>query len=278
MKMFSSFTANRKAPIPVMFIVGKGSKHDNVELRCALRSLAKFGRGISRVIVAGNPPDWLAPDVERIEIEPVPLAGRNRQITWNVIDGVRRAKIRGDFILAMDDVILLRETDFPTLPNWCSAYSLPFVPPTNGSWGQAMTDTGRWLQAHGYTALNFMIHAHVRMNAETILKHFDELKSTAFTDETVRGLEVLSLVGNMSISDGIRDHGSGIRDLVVPCLHADVKLANFDLTGVRDFFSYSDRIFEDPKFINYLAYACGGKCAYEADDPQSIDRLVNIST
>ena len=36
----------------VLYIVGTGSKHDNLELRWSLRSLAKFGRGVGRVIVA----------------------------------------------------------------------------------------------------------------------------------------------------------------------------------------------------------------------------------
>lgn len=285
---------SNSAPLPMMFIVGTGSKHDNLELRYALRSVAKFGRGISRMIVAETlaPSDaaprpdgdglragaasalpWLSPTVEHILIEPfTDLRGRNRNITLTVIEGVKRAGLTGDFILGIDDVFLTRPTDFATLPIYAGAQHLPTQNPTGGSWGEAMVDCGKWLRAHGYPDVNFMTHAHIRMNADVILRHYDELRRTATTTETVRGLDILSLVGNMALADATAiSSASQLADATPPAdspasasqlaakkavaIRADFKLTRFDLTGVTDCFSIADKIFEDPDFVTYLSNA-----------------------
>lgn len=250
--------------IPMMFIVGTGSKHDNFELRHALRSVATYGRGISRMIVVETLAEpggkssigWLGPNVEHVMRDPfVALAGRNRNITLSVVEGVERTGLAGDFILGIDDVFLTRKTDFPTLPTLAAAQHLPTKNPTGGSWGEAMVDTGSWLRRHGYPDVNFMTHAHIRMNADVIRRHRDELVATATTNETVRGLEVLSLVGNMSLRDCVLTPG-GPGNMATPnhvAIRSDFKIEKFDLTGVTDCFSISDRIFEDPKFEKYMS-------------------------
>ena len=246
---------SKSTPLPMMFIVGTGSKHANLELRYALRSVSKFGRGISRMIVAetlaepGAPSaiDWLSPDVEHILVDPfTDLRGRNRNITLTVLEGVRRANLTGDFILGIDDVFLTRPTDFSTLPTYAAAQHLPTVNPTGGSWGAAMVECGQWLRSHGYPDVNFMTHAHIRMSADTIRRHYDEILRTATTSETVRGFDILSLVGNMSLHDGLFSSPSSL------AIRADFKLTELDLTGVTDCFSIADKIFDDSRFVTYM--------------------------
>ena len=64
----------------IVYILGTGSKHDNIELRMSLRSICKYGQNIGRVIVAGDPVDWLSDDVVKIKI-PVKYIGLGEQMT-----------------------------------------------------------------------------------------------------------------------------------------------------------------------------------------------------
>lgn len=247
----------------LMYIVGTGSKHDNLELRWSLRSVAKFAEGVTRVIVVGNTPEWLSDDVERIEfVQQCALGGRNRAITMNVLEGVRRANLHGEFVLGIDDVFLLEPVHFGSLPTYAAGYHLPRVNPTGGTWGAAMVECGEWLRRHGYRDVNFMTHMHIRMNADVIMRHFDEIERTALTNETVRGLDILSLVGNMTFAD----LASGYVDEFRPRFRHDFKLENLDLTGVGDSFSISDKAFDDPKFVEFMNAHFGQPCRYERSD------------
>ena len=54
----------------VVYVVGKPDKcKDNYMLRASLRSIAKYGKNIGRVIVAGYPPDWLSDAVVKVHVE-----------------------------------------------------------------------------------------------------------------------------------------------------------------------------------------------------------------
>lgn len=245
----------------VLYIVGTGSKHDNLELRWSLRSLAKFGRGVGRVIVAGVPPAWLSGDVERVDVfSSTGLRGRNRAITMNVLEGVRKSGLRGEFVLGIDDVFLLEPVDLDAMPTYAAGYHLPSVNPTGGTWGAAMVECGEWLRRHGYRDVNFMTHMHVRMDADVIMRHFGEIARTALTNETVRGLDVLSLVGNMTYADLAAGY---VRDFR-PRFRTDFKLTELDLTGVGESFSISDKAFDDPKFVDFMNERFGEPCRWEA--------------
>lgn len=242
----------------VMYIVGDGSKHDNFELRHSLRSLERYGRNVGRVIVSGVPPAFLSDRVERVDVAPYDgLPGRNRKIILNVVKGVKRSGLRGDFVLGIDDVFLVAPLDLDDMPTYISAQHLPTtVSPGGGGWISAMADTGRWLRENHYRDVNFMNHAHIRMNADTILRHEDELLYIATSGDTVRGLEILSLVGNMALRDGVK---------INLAMRPDVKLDRFDLTGITDCFSISDRIFDDEAFADYMGREYPEKSIWEAE-------------
>ena len=54
----------------ILYIVkGGATGGTDDELRCSLRSLARYGRGVGRVFVAGGPPAWLSDAVVRVPFE-----------------------------------------------------------------------------------------------------------------------------------------------------------------------------------------------------------------
>ena len=43
----------------ILYILGRGSKHDDKELRLSLRCLENNADGFDRVFIVGNCPDWV---------------------------------------------------------------------------------------------------------------------------------------------------------------------------------------------------------------------------
>lgn len=245
--------------IDVMYIVGNGSRHGDLELRWSLRALSRFASGVGRVLVAGRPPEWLAPSVERIPIDPPQLPGRNRAITANVLEGVLRSGLTGDFILGIDDVFLLETQTLDAYSRFVDAWGLPSSIPQgvgNPGWWKGLISTREFLLRHGLTTVNFMTHAHARMNADDIRENAALIRDS-ITD-TDRGCEILTLVGNLSIR----------RDPKLPLtLRRDVKCAEtFDpLAASEGMISISDKTFADPLLYSWADGELP-RCPWEADD------------
>lgn len=68
----------------VVYILGDGAnKSDNLPLRWALRSLAKFAANVGKVTVAGVIPDWLSDEVVK-----VPCDTTSGSKEWNILNGI----------------------------------------------------------------------------------------------------------------------------------------------------------------------------------------------
>ena len=244
----------------LLYIVGDGSKNDNAELRWSLRSVAKFGRGIDRVIVAGIPPAWLSDEVETIEIAPVDIPGRNHTISNNVLEGVLKANLEGDFILGIDDVFFIDPVDFDVYPRFVDSYDLP-GPVTDGSkangWISAMAETRQFCRDHKLPSVNFMTHAFCRLDADVVRKNADLIRQSIF--ETTRGLEIVSLVGNLTLKE---------RPYLQLVRRKDVKFGADDFTGHFDSryygqFSISDKTFGNGDFHAFMTANFSEACRYE---------------
>ena len=236
-----------------LFIVGYGSKHDNLELRYSLRSIEKYGTGIEEVYCAGQPPSWFQPSRNALTLDFILNPGRNRNIQHNVVQGVKHFNITEDFILGIDDVFLLRKTDFALYPRYIEAYELPRQGSGNNGWKCAMVDTGRWLRAKGYPSLNFMTHAHCRLNGSVILRHFGEIEHSIHHSD--RGLEIVSQVGNITLAENPK---------LPLVLRRDNKLGEvFDISGIDDCFSISDKTFSDPRLMKFLESEYPNKSRWE---------------
>ena len=82
----------------IVYILGTGSKHDNIELRMSLRSICKYGRNVGRVIVAGDPVDWLSDDVVKVKI-PVKYKRKHHEMMNRVQFCVENGIVDGEFLV-----------------------------------------------------------------------------------------------------------------------------------------------------------------------------------
>ena len=246
----------------ILYIVGEGSKHDNAELRWSLRSLAKHGRNVARVLVAGCPPAWLSGDVESLTVPDVDLPGKkNRSIVNCVLEAVRSFGLRGDFVFGCDDVFLAETVDFDRYPLYVDDDGLPEAPPSNRkctSFDELLIATRRFLLDHGAPVFRFQTHAFCRMSADVIREN-DELLRSTVTD-SVRGLEILSLVGNLTLK---------VRPDTPLTWRRDVKFGEtFKLPEdpcCRGQFSVSDKTFSSSFFRYFMETSYGEPCRYEKE-------------
>lgn len=243
----------------ILYVIGKGSKRDNAELRWSLRSLARFGKGVGRVIAVGYPPAWLADTVERLSVPDVELPGhKNRSIVNCVLEAVTSVGLEGDFVFACDDVFLFEPVDFGRYPLYVDDDALPEA--TDGarrsSFMEMLAATRSWLIARRAPVFRFQTHAFCRMNADVIRANAKDLRTTV--TDSVRGLEILSLVGNLTLK---------ARPDTPLAWRRDVKFGDTFKPPTdpahRGQFSISDKTFADPRLLDFMAETFPAPCIYE---------------
>lgn len=245
--------------VPVLYVVGAPSAHDDMELRWSLRSLERYGRGSGRVVVVSPlRRDWLSDEVEQFVVEDMPNAGyKHHNILNAIMKAVDVADLRGEFSVSSDDHFWVKPVDFASVPLAARRWA---IPSRYGSsphlqtmlWRQSMADTRDFLYQHGLPTIDFQMHRNARWNAETVRERrglFEEAMTWRFC------VEPHVLAQNLWI-DAHPEERMEFR--------MDCKISAF--SGVEewcDCLSCSDEAFGDEAFLGFMAREFGGKCRYE---------------
>ena len=152
----------------ILYIVkGGATGGTDDELRCSLRSLARYGRGVGRVFVAGGPPAWLSDAVVRVPFEQgAPVTAFNdkgRNILRTTLHALEVADIGEDFLVSMDDHYLGAPVDFDAWPYYARADREPdgMLPREDGwpgSYREYLYQTRLALEAWGLPCWNMALH------------------------------------------------------------------------------------------------------------------------
>lgn len=239
----------------VLYILGDGSKHDNIELRWSLRSLAKFATDVDRVIVAGNPPDWLSPEVERFDYHQH-LDRTNRNIPDTVVAAITALDLHGEIVMAYDDAILSDRVTFAALGLMVRGWTLPEMVPGDcrNNYFKALVETRKFLMEHSLPALDFEQHAFKIIDADLIRVNMKIVREAI--DKSYFGVTADCLFTNLMLTKP--NHRPVVR-------REDSKLCNMTLHDIsRDWcFSFSDKAFDDPTFLQLMNDFYGEPCKYE---------------
>lgn len=179
----------------VLYILGRGSKHEDMELRLSLRCLAENARNIDRVFIVGNCPSWVR-NVHHIPAEDTWTAENN---AFQKILKACESDISNDFLLMNDDFFMMKPFDAETYPDYCRGFLKDRIKPD--LYGQCIENTYNYLKEHGKPRpLDFDVHCPMRINKGA----FRLLKDTA---EKVKknntGLLCRSLYGNIFNKTGV---------------------------------------------------------------------------
>lgn len=99
----------------VLYVLGKGSKYNNAELRFSLRSLQKFLTGVDRVVIVGERPSFVK------NVEHLPYKEQYSIPDINIYLKIKHACENGisdKFLFVNDDHFLLDYFDTEKFPNF----------------------------------------------------------------------------------------------------------------------------------------------------------------
>ena len=245
----------------IVYILGTGSKHDNIELRMSLRSICKYGQNVGRVIVAGDPVDWLSDDVVKVKI-PVKYKRKHHEMMNRVQFCVENGIVDGEFLVSSDDHFYVKPTDFDNYPFYaknlklrnravkgekCFGYHLSLV------------QTRVLLEKYRMPIINFEQHCNTHLHAK-VMRDFKWLLDETYTLD--RGSPPTTIVMNAWLTT---DYAP--RDI---CKRSDVKLSKADSIkeirdgiGDRECFSIGDSIFSGQAIMDFFKLEYPNKCRFE---------------
>ena len=205
--------------IDILYIVGKNSQWGNNELRYSLRSIAKHGYNVGKVVVAGYVPRF----VNRDTVVCVDIKDKTPVKHWNILNAIieacNRVELTDDFLLSSDDHFYFRDTDFGQYPIFRRGVLPPLmnIEDDTSKYHRTLVNTRQLLRKHGYSAWRFCWHGNTHLNRTLILSHkFYEIAQEANT--MPEGCEPTCLVLNMLY----KQHKFKITDREDKKLHSDV--------------------------------------------------------
>ena len=162
----------------ILYVVGEGcSDCSDLELRCSLRSIALYGRGIDRVFVVGYCPSWLSEEVIKIPHEkrfsnPVNNTEKALNIADSILYALDNSDIGDEFLVSMDDHFYTRSVNFNNYPYYVrrvlgSEY-LPELEKGNTDYRRFLAETREYLESKGLPTLNFTLHRNMHLGRKWI--------------------------------------------------------------------------------------------------------------
>lgn len=147
----------------VLYILGRGSKHDDMELRLSLRCLEKNAIGVDRVFIVGNCPEWVQ-NVVHIPAEDTYTAENN---AFQKVLKACQNGISDEFLLMNDDFFLLESFDIRKYPYFARGF-LDTEKPDN-SYKRSLNRTSVYLRKFNTGNVNFEVHCPIRFNKHKVM-------------------------------------------------------------------------------------------------------------
>ena len=237
----------------LLYVVGPDTGHGNRDLRRSLRSVARHARGLSRVLVAGYPPDWLSEEVARLPIPNVWPRGKLRNQGVALLAAIDVGELRGEFAWTDDDVILSAPLDLNALPFYARGKAIPRPErmESTGAYAEFLTNTRNTLVGEGYPAVDAVGHALRRLRA----------------DEAPEVRRLFDLAGPPGIEmQAAFQNVRARRERVDFTFRKDWKIRAFDADAVRSgMFSLSDDALRDRRVLDWLDAELGTPCRFERE-------------
>lgn len=186
--------------VNIVYIVGRGSVWQNNELRFSLRSIARFGKNIGRVIIVGEMPPFVNPKT----VTHVPFGDETDCKHYNIMMKINAAidklKLTEPFLISSDDHFLTTDADFAKYPI-ISKGVLDAEDNSKGEYFRSLNQTRKWLKDHGMTIYKTNPHYNTWIDPKTFKELLPALKE-AYRSTCPDGLEINCVMGNALIAKG----------------------------------------------------------------------------
>lgn len=190
--------------IDVLYILGRGSKHEDMELRLSLRCLYENAKNIDRLFIVGNCPEWVN-GVHHIPMEDTYVAETNAFLK---ILRACESDISNEFLLMNDDFFMLKPFDAEKYPFYCRGFLKDRI--ADDPYGQSIKKTCEFLESHNKpNPLDFEVHCPIRIN-KGIMSLFKDTAESIKREPT--GYLCRSLYCNIFNKNGVGCKDTKIRE------------------------------------------------------------------
>ena len=219
----------------LLYVLGTGSKHNNIELRYSLRSIQKYCTNYDRIFVIGADPGFTNENVIYIPSEDLGCGYKHHNILANIQKVAFTTDISDYFILQSDDHFYVKPYDFANIPIY---YKGELKTEYEGSnmYNASLLMTRIILEEHNYPTYNCSAHCGTLLNKQII----KDLNYTLIKEahETYECVEPTCLINNVMIKDFNMQ----------PVYRKDIKIKEFKGKGeiediIKDNFCFS--IYDD---------------------------------
>lgn len=247
----------------ILYIVGTGSKHDNIELRMSLRSICKYGKNVGRVIVAGYPPSFLSDEVIKIPV-PNKFQRKHLNLVYCIQQVVNKGVVTGDFLYSSDDHFYVKNVDFDNYPIFFKRTELRnHATPGEKHYGYhlSLKQTRETLEKFHLPIVNFEQHCNTHMNAE-VIKESGELIEASYKME--RGCAPTSLFMNAWMTRPGGPKTFSKRSDIKMRAEKTVREIR-ERIGAAECFSIGDAAFSTPALMEFFKEEFPAPCKYEKE-------------
>lgn len=243
----------------IVYVIGTGSKNDNLELRMSLRSITKYGHNINRVIVVGDPPKWLSDDVIKVQV-PDKYVYKHSNILMCIEKVVDLGLVEGDFLYSSDDHFYCRDVDFENYPYYLKGILRKTVNNLDPfyNYHKSLCDTRMLCQKHGLPVRNYSQHCNTHMHSE-VIKRIKPILRESYGFPF--GVEPTSIVMNAWMT--FPNAPSVVKRDDVKILQAKSIADIWEQIGDRDCFSIGDSAFSGKAMMSFFKEEYESRSLYE---------------
>lgn len=213
----------------VLYLLGSGSTWDNNELRYSLRSLEKFGKGVSRVFVVGDDPGFLSSEVYYIPCDDPGHRAYNH--AYKVLKTIHTTDISENFLLNYDDNFFIKPTDITKIPFY---YKYPVLKTrfnTMTDYKKSIVNTRRFLESMHAPVKDFSVHCPIIYNRTSFTK-FSKIWNICKDPE--KAFLIRSVYCNLLRIEGVYSPDFKIKNGIKNRKDVETQVRNWNFFSIHD--------------------------------------------
>lgn len=243
----------------ILYVLGSGSKHNNMELKYSLRSLERYCINVGRVYIVGECPRWInKKEVTHIPCND-PYERKCKNIWHKVLYAIDHCDISNEFLLSADDIFHVRPIDLDHYPYYHKNGCDVTVPESlkGSSIGEIIQETRNLLDKYHYPVEDFggghCLH-HVNVS---ILRKMPKMIADVFAGERGGAFDVI--MGNAIVK---LTHPVTVKRKDIKLQSVDDEKDLFEQIGNAESFSINNSVL-DGYLGRWFRKEYKRKCKYE---------------
>lgn len=166
----------------LLYIIGKGSKYNNEELKYSLRSIEKNCTGYDRIFIVGYKPTFLNDNVIYVPCEDKYDGYKHRNILNCIKTVIDTTDISNEFVLQSDDHFYIKPYNFDDITIYLKKAELNNST-VGGKYKKALFATRKLLEKYNLPITNTAQHCGTLFNKEIFKSIEDTLVKEAIEDQ-----------------------------------------------------------------------------------------------